>query len=95
MHTGKSSHAVQSDNVRVRVTRWNLGASGGETGHHQHEYDYVIVPVTGGVLTITDSNGVKDFPLKAGESYFRQAGVEHNVANHTAQEIVFVEVEIK
>lgn len=95
MCTNNSSHDVQSDNPHTRVTRWHLGTNGGETGHHRHEYDYVIVPITDGILTITDSDGVKEAPLTAGVSYFRQAGVEHNVANHTAQDIVFVEVEIK
>lgn len=95
MNDKKSSYDMQLDNDRVRVTHWHLGANGGETGHHRHEYDYVIVPVTGGVLTITDSDGVKEAPLTAGETYFRQAGVEHNVANHTGQNIVFIEVEIK
>lgn len=92
---GTDNHAVQTDNDLVRVTRWHLRAGGGETGHHRHEYDYVIVPVTDGVLTITNGGETKKFPLSAGESYFRPAGVEHNVANHTNRDIVFVEVEIK
>lgn len=96
MSAAKSTHDVQTDNARARVTRWRLAADGGETGWHRHEYDYVIVPVTDGVLTITDPSGAeKDFPVTAGVSYFRQAGVEHNVANRTAREIVFVETEIK
>ena len=31
----------------------------------------------------------------AGKSYFRKAGVEHDVLNETAAEIVFLEVELK
>jgi mannose-6-phosphate isomerase-like protein (cupin superfamily) len=34
-------------------------------------------------------------PITAGKSYFRKAGVEHDVLNETDQEIVFLEVEIK
>ena len=30
-----------------------------------------------------------------GQSYFRKAGVEHDVRNETGSEIVFVEIEIK
>jgi mannose-6-phosphate isomerase-like protein (cupin superfamily) len=33
--------------------------------------------------------------LGVGKSYFRRAGVEHDVLNETASEIVFVEVELK
>jgi len=31
----------------------------------------------------------------AGVSYFREAGVEHDVQNHGATEIVFIETELK
>jgi mannose-6-phosphate isomerase-like protein (cupin superfamily) len=33
--------------------------------------------------------------LAAGKSYFRKAGVEHDVLNESAAEIVFLEVELK
>jgi len=33
--------------------------------------------------------------LSVGKSYFRKAGVEHDVLNETAREIVFLEVELK
>lgn len=95
MSDNDANHAVQADNERARITRWHLRAGGGETGHHRHDYDYAIVPVTDGVLTIVDNEGVKQFPLAAGESYFRRSGVEHNVKNDTEQDIIFVEVEIK
>ena len=94
LRPGKS--VVQTDNERVRVTQWTLPPES-ETGHHRHEFDYAIVPVTGGVLTIADADGeIKEFPLRAGESYFRRAGVEHNVMNtNPSSGVVFVEVEIK
>ncbi len=87
---------IQTDNERVRVTQWRL-PPGSETGHHHHKFDYAIVPVTDGVLTIASVDGkTKKFPLRAGESYFRLAGVEHNVMNiGSKSSIVFVEVEIK
>ena len=34
-------------------------------------------------------------PITTGKSYFRKAGVEHDVLNETDQEIVFLEVEVK
>ena len=86
---------VQVDNKEVRVTEWRL-APGSATGHHIHEMDYVIVPVTAGELTIVAPNGERSkSTLRAGQSYFRKAGVEHDVLNETAAEIVFLEVELK
>ncbi len=85
---------VQIDNGRVIVTEWRF-APGAETGWHRHAHDYVVVPMTGGVLTLDTPEGLKQAPLTPGQSYTRQVGVEHNVINDTAQEIVFVEIEIR
>lgn len=85
---------VQLDGPDVRITRWRL-PPGGATGHHRHEYDYVVVPMTDGELTIVADSGTSRAPITAGEAYFRKAGVEHDVKNDTAREIVFVEIELK
>jgi beta-alanine degradation protein BauB len=86
---------IQVDTPEVRVTEWRL-APGSATGHHIHEMDYVIVPVTAGEMTIVAPNGERSRTrLGAGQSYFRKAGVEHDVLNESASEIVFLEVEIK
>jgi quercetin dioxygenase-like cupin family protein len=86
---------VQIDTPEVRVTEWRL-APGGATGHHVHEMDYVIVPVIAGEMTIVAPNGERSkAQLGAGKSYFRKAGVEHDVVNETGTEIVFLEVELK
>src|SRR5262249_12811219 len=86
---------VQVDTAEVRVTEWRL-APGSATGHHIHGMDYVIVPVTAGEMTIVAPNGERSkAQLAAGKSYFRKAGVEHDVLNETASEIVFLEVELK
>ena len=47
---------VQVDTPEVRVTEWRL-APGSATGHHVHQMDYVIVPVTSGEMTIVAPNG--------------------------------------
>ncbi len=86
---------VQIDNKRLRVTEWRLPPNT-HTGHHRHEFDYVVVPMTDGVLTIADNDGAeKEFPLTGGQSYFRNAGVEHNVMNKSEREIIFIEMEVK
>jgi quercetin dioxygenase-like cupin family protein len=86
---------VQVDTPEVRVTEWRL-APGSATGHHTHGMDYVIVPVTAGEMTIVAPNGERSkAQLGVGKSYFRKAGVQHDVLNETASEIVFLEVELK
>lgn len=83
----------QLDNGVLRVTRWTF-PPGSETGPHRHEYDYVVVPVTDGDLTIESAEGTSVAPIKLGVSYNRDKGVEHNVANDTETTISFVEVEL-
>jgi quercetin dioxygenase-like cupin family protein len=85
---------VQIDNDRVRVTEWRF-APGAHTGWHKHGHDYVVVPMTTGRLTLETPTGIMFGDLATGMSYFRQAGVEHDVINDTGGEIVFVETEIK
>jgi quercetin dioxygenase-like cupin family protein len=86
---------VQVDTPEVRVTRWRL-APGTATGPHIHGMDYVIVPVTAGEMTIVAPDGERSkAQLGVGQSYFRKAGVEHDVLNESASEIVFLEVELK
>lgn len=85
---------VQVDNDEVIVTEWRF-APGTETGRHRHGYDYVVVPMTDGTLLLETPEGDKHAPLVAGQSYFRKAGVEHNVINASDHEVVFVETEVK
>lgn len=93
--TAQASGDVQEDNPRTRVTQWRFPPRG-ETGFHRHEFDYVVVPLTSGPLKIIDKDGRKSISeLTAGVSYFRQAGVEHNVINDSDGDFAFVEIEFK
>lgn len=84
----------QLDDGVVRVTKWSF-APGTETGHHRHEFDYVVVPITAGALTLEDRDGVvTTAELEIGRSYQRSAGVEHNVANDGGETVAFVEIEL-
>jgi hypothetical protein len=54
------------------------------------------VPLTTGKLKLTNGAGESVLAeLVQGQSYFRKAGVEHDVENANAFEFAFVEVEIK
>lgn len=90
----QATPTVQVDNERLRVTEWRF-APGAATGYHRHEYDYVVVPMTSGFLKLTGPDGEHRAELTAGVSYFRNAGVEHDVVNDNSHEFVFVEVELK
>jgi quercetin dioxygenase-like cupin family protein len=85
---------VKIDNAHVRVTEWRF-APGTATGHHRHEYPYVVVPMTTGPLSIVAATGESTASLTAGDPYFRPLGVEHDVRNPNASEFVFIEIELK
>ena len=91
----KATARVQVDNERVRVTEWRF-VPGAETGEHVHRMDYVVVPMGDGRLKLVSPQGEESFAeLKQGNSYFRNAGVHHNVINANAFEYAFVEIELK
>jgi len=52
----------QLDDGVVRVTKWTF-PPGSETGDHVHEFDYVVVPITNGSLTIESADGTVHAPL--------------------------------
>ncbi len=93
--TERATPTVHVDNERTRVTEWRF-APGAATGWHRHEYDYVIVPLTTGRLRLADPGGeTTEAELVAGTSYFRNAGVEHDVTNASGGAFAFVEIEFK
>jgi quercetin dioxygenase-like cupin family protein len=79
---------------RVIVTEWRF-APGAETGWHRHAHDYVVVVLTAGKLMQETANGEIVTELAFGQSYAREAAVEHNVVNPNPREFVFVEIELK
>jgi quercetin dioxygenase-like cupin family protein len=84
-----------TDDDRVRVTRLTF-ADGDETGEHRHEYDYLVVPVTGGTFTVIERDGsTRDLMQEAGAPYLGRAGTEHNVINASGRAATFVEIELK
>ena len=85
---------TQIDNARVIVTEWRV-APGAETGWHTHGHDSVVVPTISGMLHLETPEGLKEFPLVAGKSYTRGAGVNHNVINASTHEVAFIEIEIR
>ncbi len=90
----RATSTVQVENERVIVTEWRF-AAGAETGHHVHAHDYVVVPLTSGILRLVEGARVNEAELRAGCSYARPAGIAHNVINANDYEFRFVEIELK
>lgn len=87
--------SVQHEDEQVRVTRWDF-EPGARTGRHVHEYAYVVVPVVDGrISAIAPDGSVTESHLRAGESYARPAGAEHDVVNGGSSWLAFVEIELK
>ncbi len=94
--SGVARSTILIDDHRVRVTTWSFESDGAATGQHVHEWDYVVVPVTGGTFLITGRDGsIREMLQVAGSPYAGDAGTAHDVASSTALEAVFVEVELK
>jgi quercetin dioxygenase-like cupin family protein len=85
---------IQLENDRVRVSEWRF-APGAATGHHRHEFDYVVVPLVTGSLVLEEATGHREAELVTGQSYYRPAGVEHDVINPNAGGFAFIEIEFK
>jgi quercetin dioxygenase-like cupin family protein len=85
---------VQQDDDGVRITRWDF-APGAATGWHTHSWPYFIVLLTDAVMKIEANGKVTEARWKAGQSYQRPVGVEHDVLNASDSPLAFVEIEIK
>ena len=91
---GTATPTRQIDNARTIITEWRF-QPGENTGWHRHAYDYAVVPMTNGTLKIINKDGEVSAELKFGQTYFREAGVEHDVINASDHEVVFVEIEYR
>jgi beta-alanine degradation protein BauB len=95
MSDGRAVSTIQLENEHLRVTEWRF-APGAATGWHRHAHDYVVVPVVDGELELVGPDGSRSRArLEQGKSYFRNAGVEHDVINAGGGVMSFVEIELK
>jgi quercetin dioxygenase-like cupin family protein len=86
---------TSADDDRLRITTWTF-QDGEETGDHRHEYDYVVVPVTGGTFAVVDAGGAtREMTQDAAVAYTGRQGTEHNVINRSGRVAIFVEIELK
>lgn len=93
MSTARSTTSADTD--RLRITTWSF-EDGEDTGHHRHDYDYVVVPITGGTFEVMEPDGTtRQMTQEGAVAYLGHAGTEHNVINRSGGTAVFVEVELK
>src|SRR5699024_11215843 len=92
-NTGSTSE-VQLDNGIFRVTRWTIEPDG-VIPMHRHDYEYVVVPMVTDSMHVRNADGSSTVAdLKAGVSYTRAAGAEHEISNPDGtDDVVFVEIE--
>jgi hypothetical protein len=94
MSAAKST--VDFDDDAIRVTTWTFERAGEAIGRHSHEFDYVVVPVTGGRFDVIDPDGsVRVMEQVAGTPYLGTAGTEHDVVSASEERAIFVEIELK
>jgi beta-alanine degradation protein BauB len=82
------------DNDRVAITQWHF-RPGEETGWHVHQHDYVVVYCTAAKHIVETRKGLRALDVSKGQSYFRARGIEHNVINAGANDVILVETELK
>jgi quercetin dioxygenase-like cupin family protein len=85
---------VQSEDAEVKITRWDF-APGATTGWHRHAWPYVVVMLTDSLMRVDDGANVTEIQRKAGETYIRPTGVEHDVMNGSDTPMAFIEIERK
>jgi quercetin dioxygenase-like cupin family protein len=85
---------VHQDDNAVRITR-RVFAPGAATGWHRHSWPYFVVMLTDAVMKIERDGTVSEVKWKAGDSYQRPAGIEHDVLNASDKPMAFIEIEIK
>jgi beta-alanine degradation protein BauB len=78
LKSAESLRHQDGDDVRITERRFAPGAA---TGIHRHDFDYVVVYLTAAKIRAVGSAGETRFEMAPGQSYFRKAGVEHDVIN--------------
>ena len=85
---------VQQDDTEVRITRWDF-EPGAVTGWHTHGWPYYVVMLTDAVQEVHDGEKITTITRKAGDSYVRDAGAQHDVRNGSTAPMAFIEIEVK
>ena len=74
----KAKPTIQIEDSYFKITRWDF-PPGAETGWHTHKLNYIVVPLTEGILNAELPNGCTvQNNLTVGDSFMGAAAVNHN-----------------
>ena len=90
--TAKPTYII--DNERVKVGDWVMEPDT-KIGQHVHEYDYLVIGVSVGELTIAMESEDITFPVEPGVAVFGSAGDAHDVINKADGAVRFLEIDLK
>jgi hypothetical protein len=91
--SAKASGVVLVENEITRITEWNFTKCGDNTGWHEHECDYAVIPMFSGILKIDDGTTISESSVEHGKPYFRKKGARHDVINGNDFSCSFIEIE--
>ena len=96
LELSEAKATVHVDDERLRITTWSFEGAGEAIGEHRHEFDYVVVPVSGGSFRVINPDGSdRAMEQVAGSPYLGTAGTEHDVVSTSDGRSSFVEIELK
>ena len=66
-----------------------------QIGQPVHEFDYLVIGMTQGELTVAMESDDITFPVELGVTVFGSAGDAHDVISSRAQSVRFLEIDLK
>ena len=80
---------------KTRITHWTMNP-GEQTGWHSHDFDYVVVQLSGGRLHLDFADGSeREIDYAPGNTLTGSAPIEHNATSVGEETIISIEIEYK
>ena len=90
-----ATYITLHEDDKTRITQWTM-EPGQQTGWHSHDFDYVVVQLSGGRLHLDYADGSsREVDYAPGGTLSGSAPVEHNAISVGDEAIVSIEIEYK
>ncbi|NNE85231.1 MAG: cupin [Alphaproteobacteria bacterium] len=90
-----AANKLLHEDDKTRITHWTM-RPGEQTGWHSHDFDYVVVQLSGGRLHLDYADGSEhEVDYAPGNTLSGSAPIEHNAISVGDEAIVSIEIEIK
>ena len=90
-----ATYKMLFEDDKTRITHWTM-KPGEQTGWHSHDFDYVVVQLSGGRLHLDYADGSeREVHYAPGGTLTGSAPVEHNATSVGDEAIVSLEIEYK